>query len=74
VEGGALAFAHRGCGSLNLNVHLHVIAADGAWGCATDGSTPEFIATHAPTRADACPDARSRRWCMNLRRCAASTA
>ncbi|MFM7617628.1 MAG: transposase [Actinomycetes bacterium] len=52
VEGGALTFVHRGGGSLNLNVHLHVIAADGVWRCATDGTTPEFVATRAPTRAD----------------------
>ncbi len=52
VEGGALTFVHRGGGSLNLNVRLHVIAADGVWRCATDGTTPEFIATRAPTRAD----------------------
>jgi len=52
VEGGALTFVHRGGGSLNLNTHLHVIAADGVWRCATDGTTPEFVATRAPTRAD----------------------
>ncbi len=51
-EGGALTFVHRGGGSLNLNVHLHVIAADGVWRCATDGTTPEFVATRVPARAD----------------------
>ena len=52
VEAGAITFVHRGGGSLNLHVHLHVIAADGVWRCATDGSTPVFVATRPPTRAD----------------------
>ena len=52
VEAGAITFVHRGGGSLNLHVHLHVIAADGVWRCATDGSTPTFVATRAPTRVD----------------------
>ena len=52
VEAGAITFVHRGGGSLNLHVHLHVLAADGVWRCATDGSTPIFVATRPPTRAD----------------------
>jgi hypothetical protein len=51
VEGGALTFVHRGGGSLNLNTHLHVIAADGVWRCATDGTTSEFVATRADLEA-----------------------
>ncbi len=52
VEAGAITFVHRGGGSLNLHVHLHVIAADGVWRCATDGSTPVFVATRPPTKGD----------------------
>ncbi len=52
VEVGAITFVHRGGGSLNLNVHLHVVAADGVWRCATDGATPTFVATRAPTQSD----------------------
>ena len=52
VEVGALTFVHRGGGSLNLHVHLHVLAADGVWRCPTDGATPEFVATRPPTRED----------------------
>jgi hypothetical protein len=52
VEAGAITFVHRGGGSLNLHVHLHVIAADGVWRCPTDGSTPVFVATRPPTQGD----------------------
>ena len=52
VEAGAITFVHRGGGSLNSHVHLHVIAADGVWRCATDGSTPIFVATRPPTKGD----------------------
>jgi hypothetical protein len=52
VEAGAITFVHRGGGSLDLHVHLHVIAADGVWRCATDGSTPVFVATRPPTKGD----------------------
>jgi hypothetical protein len=52
VEAGAITFVHRGGGSLNSHVHLHVIAADGVWRCATDGSTPIFGATRPPTKGD----------------------
>ncbi len=52
VEAGAITFVHRGGGSLNAHVHLHVIAADGVWRCATDGSTPIFVATRPPTKGD----------------------
>ena len=52
VEAGAVTFVQRFGGSLNLNVHLHVIAADGAWRCPTDGSSPEFVATPSPRRED----------------------
>lgn len=52
IETGAITFVHRGGGSLNLHTHLHVIAADGVWRCETDGSTPGFIPTRPPTRAD----------------------
>ena len=52
VDAGAVTFVQRFGGSLNLNVHLHVVAADGAWRCATDGSSPEFVATPPPRRED----------------------
>ncbi len=52
VEVGAITFVHRGGGSLNLNVHLHVVVADGVWRCAIDGATPTFVATRAPTKTD----------------------
>ncbi|MBK6533698.1 MAG: transposase [Deltaproteobacteria bacterium] len=48
VEAGAITFVHRGGGSLNSHVHLHVITADGVWRCATYGSTPLFVATRLP--------------------------
>ena len=44
--------AHSFRGSLNAHVRLHVIAADGVWRGATDGSAPVFVATRPPTRAD----------------------
>lgn len=52
VEVGAITLVHRGRGSLNLDVPLHVVAADGVWRCATDGATPTFVATRAPTQSD----------------------
>ncbi len=52
VEVGAITFVHRGGGSLNLNVHLHVVVADGVWRCVTDGATPTFVATRAPTKTE----------------------
>ncbi len=42
----------RSGGSLNMNVHFHVAAADGAWRCPTDGTAPVFVATRAPSRDD----------------------
>jgi hypothetical protein len=52
VEAGAITFVQRFGGALNLNVHFHVVAADGAWRCLTDGSTPVFVPVRAPTRDD----------------------
>jgi hypothetical protein len=52
VEAGAITFVQRFGGALNLNVHFHVVAADGVWRCPTDGSTPSFVVVRAPTRDD----------------------
>ncbi len=52
VEAGAITFVQRFGGALNLNVHFHVVAADGGWRCVTDGSAPVFVAVRAPTRDD----------------------
>ncbi|MFO0562404.1 MAG: transposase [Polyangiales bacterium] len=52
IEAGAITFVQRFGGSLNLNVHFHVVAADGVWRCPVDGSDPIFVATRAPTRDD----------------------
>jgi hypothetical protein len=52
VEVGAVTFVQRFGGALNLNVHFHVVAADGAGRCLTDGSTPVFVAVRAPSRDD----------------------
>jgi hypothetical protein len=38
--------------ALNLNPHLHVLVADGVFVCRDDGSSPEFMATPAPTSDD----------------------
>ncbi len=35
-----------------MNIPFHVAAADGAWRCPTDGTSPTFVATRAPTRDD----------------------
>ncbi len=52
IEAGAITFVQRFGGSLNLNIHFHVVAADGVWRCPVDGSDPIFVATRAPTRDD----------------------
>jgi len=52
VEGGAITFVQRFGGALNLNVHFHVLGADGVWRCVSEGSTPVFVAVRAPTRDD----------------------
>jgi len=52
VEAGAITFVQRFGGALNLNVHFHVVAADGVWRCLPDGSTPTFVATAPPTTDD----------------------
>ena len=51
VEAGAIAFVHRGGGSLNLDTHLQVIAAEGVGRCASDGT---HEATVRRSRASAC--------------------
>lgn len=50
VEAAAVTFVQRFGGSLNLNPHLHMLVADGAFACSEDGSSPRFVATAAPTR------------------------
>jgi hypothetical protein len=52
VEVGAITFVQRFGGALNLNPHLHVLVADGAFVCPEDGRAPRFVATVAPTRAE----------------------
>jgi cell division septation protein DedD len=52
IETGAITFVQRFGGSLNLNVHLHVVVADGVWRCTTDGRSPSFVPTPPPTRDD----------------------
>ena len=52
VEVGAITFVQRFGGALNLNPHLHVLVADGAFVCPEDGRAPRFVATPAPTRAE----------------------
>ncbi len=52
VEAAAVTFVQRFGGSLNLNPHLHMLVADGVFACRDDGSTPDFVATAAPTRDD----------------------
>ena len=52
IEAGAVTFVQRFGGSLNLNVHFHVVVADGVWRCGTDGRDPRFVATPPPTRDD----------------------
>ena len=52
VEIGAITVVQRFGGALNLNPHLHVLVTDGVFLCAEDGSTPRFVATPAPTRAE----------------------
>nr|MBK7070552.1 transposase [Deltaproteobacteria bacterium] len=51
-EGAAVTYVQRFGGSLNLNPHLHVLVADGVFVCREDGSSPEFMATPAPTSDD----------------------
>ncbi len=51
-EAAAVTYVQRFGGSLNLNPHLHMLVADGVFGCREDGSAPEFVATAAPTRDD----------------------
>ncbi|MBK6529602.1 MAG: transposase [Deltaproteobacteria bacterium] len=51
-EGAAVTYVQRFGGSLNLNPHLHMLVADGVFGCRDDGSTPVFVAAAAPTRDD----------------------
>ena len=50
IEAAAVTFVQRFGGSLNLNPHLHMLVADGVFACRNDGSSPEFVATAAPTR------------------------
>mgnify|MGYP000897804309 CR=1 FL=1 len=45
VEARAITFVQRFGGSLNLNVHSHVMVANGVWRCPTDGHSPRFVAT-----------------------------
>jgi len=52
VEVAAVTYVQRFGGSLNLNPHLHMLVADGVFACREDGSSPEFVATVAPTRDD----------------------
>jgi len=52
VESAAVTNVQRFGGSLNLNPHLHVLVADGVFVCREDGSSPEFMATPAPTCED----------------------
>ena len=52
VEVGAITFVQRFGGALNLNPHLHVLVADGAFVCPEDGRAPRFVAASAPTRAE----------------------
>ena len=52
MEVGAITFVQRFGGALNLNPHLHVLVADGAFVCPEDGRAPRFVATSAPTRAE----------------------
>jgi len=51
-EAAAVTYVQRFGGSLNLNPHLHMLVADGVFVCREDGSTPDFVATAAPTRDD----------------------
>jgi hypothetical protein len=52
VEVGAVTFVQRFGGALNLNPHLHVLVADGAFVCPEDGRAPRFVSTVAPMRAE----------------------
>jgi hypothetical protein len=52
IEAGAITFVQRFGESLNLNVNVHVVAADGVWRCPVDGSDPIFVVTRAPMRDD----------------------
>ncbi len=52
IEAGAITFVQRFGGSLNLNVHFHVVVADGVWRCPADGRSPRFVATPPPGRDD----------------------
>jgi len=52
LEAAAVTYVQRFGGSLNLNPHLHMLVADGVFACRDDGSTPDFVATAAPTRDD----------------------
>ena len=47
LEVGCVTHVQRFGGSLNLNVHLHVLAADGVFRCREDGTTPVFVTGRA---------------------------
>lgn len=48
---GAVTFVQRFGGALNLNVHFHTLALDGAWRIGADG-TPRFRPAPPPTDAE----------------------
>lgn len=50
AEGGAVTFVQRFGGSLNLNVHLHVVAVDGVF--TREGGEARFHEAVAPARAE----------------------
>ncbi len=49
---GSVTVIQRFGSTLNLNVHFHVLFADGSWSTGDDGMPPVFRATAAPTLAD----------------------